>query len=867
MAILAPLSWLREYVEINVPVEELARRLTLAGIGVEHVITIGAEWENIFTGHVARLEQHPNADRLKLATVEYGADAPITVVTGAPNIEQGQHVVLGLLGSRYLDQHVSPAKWSTLKPAKIRGIETEGMVMSEAELGLSEEHEGIIVLDETTPLGLPARDVLGDTILEIEVTPNNGRILSMIGLAREIAALLGTQVQYPSTEWQASGPPAESLLQVEIMDPDLCPRYTGAVIQGVRVGPSPAWMQRRLSLAGMRPINNVVDITNYVMLEMGQPMHPFSYNAVEGGKIIVRRAHEGEKITTLDHVERTLDGRMLVIADTDRPVALAGVMGGADSEIGEGSNDVLLESAHFEQRAIRRTARLFKLPSEAAYRFERYVDPNLTVPAMKRAAELMRQLAGGTIAQDYVDAYPRPPKPVRIHFYTSEVERLLGIKVAPSQIAELLSRLEFKVDLPPNADAVGQDTTMLVDVPSYRNDVTLPADLVEEVARMVGYDLIPETLLDGGLPPQEVNYQFEAEERVRDIMVACGIDEVITYNVTHSEALEKLARFDQQANSENSGKPVYRSWDHSRPLITIVNPLSIKQDVMRPTMLPNLLDTLRLNLRAQPETPVKIFEVGKVFMTRTDEEVEQRKQEMDEERERYQRLKMWEPVPSEERLPLEPRRLAGLMSGPRDERSRFNPDTEQTAEQIEFFDAKGVIEELMRHLHIEKVEWSPVDAPIFHPGRAASLRSNEMDLGIVGELHPSVVRDWDLPDQRVCGWDLDLEAVLQVMPRRTLYNPVSPYQPVRQDMAFVVEEKVPAIVLLEAIKRAGGEAVTDVSLFDIYQGKPIPEGKRSLAFAITFSSTEKPLTEEEVARLRKRIAGALSRELQAEMRT
>jgi phenylalanyl-tRNA synthetase beta chain len=633
------------------------------------------------------------------------------------------------------------------------------------------------------------------------------------------------------------------------------------------VGPSPAWMQRRLSLAGMRPINNVVDITNYVMLEMGQPMHPFSYNAVEGGKIIVRRAHESEKITTLDHVERTLDGRMLVIADTDRPVALAGVMGGTDSEIGEGSNDVLLESAHFEQRAIRRTARLFKLPSEAAYRFERYVDPNLTVPAMKRAAELMRQLAGGTIAQDYVDAYPRPPKPVRIHFYTSEVERLLGIKVAPSQIAELLSRLEFKVDLPPNADAVGQDTTMLVDVPSYRNDVTLPADLVEEVARMVGYDLIPETLLDGGLPPQEVNYQFEAEERVRDIMVACGIDEVITYNVTHSEALEKLARFDQQANSENSGKPVYRSWDNSRPLITIVNPLSIKQDVMRPTMLPNLLDTLRLNLRAQPETPVKIFEVGKVFMTRTDEEVEQRKQEMDEERERYQRLKMWEPVPSEERLPLEPRRLSGLMSGPRDERSRFNPDTEQTAEQIDFFDAKGVIEELMRHLHIEKVEWSPVEAPIFHPGRAALLRSNEINLGIVGELHPSVVRDWDLPDQRVCAWDLDLEAVLQVMPRRTLYNPVSPYQPVRQDMAFVVEEKVPAIVLLEAIKRAGGEAVTDVSLFDIYQGKPIPEGKRSLAFAVTFSSTEKPLTEEEVARLRKRIAGALSRELQAEMRT
>lgn len=867
MAILAPLSWLREYVNIDVPVDELARRLTLAGIGVEHVITIGAEWENIFTGHVARLEQHPNADRLKLATVEYGAENPITIVTGAPNIEQGQRVVIGLLGSRYLDQHVSPSKWSSLKPAKIRGIQTEGMVMSEAELGLSEEHEGIIVLDAATPLGLPARQVLGDTILEIEVTPNNGRILSMIGLAREIAALFGSEVRYPSSEWQADGPPAESLLQVEIADPDLCPRYTGAVIQGVRVGPSPAWMQRRLTLAGMRPINNVVDITNYVMLEMGQPMHPFSYNAVEEGKIIVRRARDGEKITTLDHVERTLDSKMLVISDVRRPVALAGVMGGADSEIEEGSSDVLLESAHFEQRNIRRTARLFKLPSEAAYRFERFVDPNLTVPAMKRAAELMRQLAGGTIAQGYVDAYPRPLKPVRIHFYTSEVERLLGIKVPPSQMAELLGRLEFKVDLPPNADAVGQDTTMLVDVPSYRNDVTLPADLVEEVARMVGYDLIPETLLEGGLPPQEVNYQFEVEERIRDLMTACGVDEVITYNVTHSEALQKLARIDEQTASANDNKPVYRSWDTSRPLITIVNPLSIRQDVMRPTMLPNLLDAVRLNLRAQPETPVRIFEVGKVFMTRTEQEVEQRIREMEEERERYPRLKMWEPVPAEERLPLEPRRLSGMMSGPRDPRSRFDPDVQQPGAQIDFFDTKGVIEELLRHLHIENVQWSPVHAPLFHPGRVAILHWGEVELGIVGEMHPSVVHDWDLPEQRVCAWDLDLDALMKVMPDRVLYNPVSPYQPVRQDMAFVLEESVPGAAVAAAIKKAGGKEVTEVTLFDIYKGKPVPEGKRSLAFAVTFSSPEKPLTEEEAARLRKRIAGALNRELQAEMRT
>lgn len=882
MPMRAPLSWLREYVEITVTPEELAHRLTLAGIEVEHIVTIGDEWENIYTGQVTRLEKHPNADRLNLATVEYGSGSDITVVTGAPNIREGDRVVLGLLGCRYLDQHVSPPKWSTLKPAKIRGIQTEGMVMSEAELGLSEEHEGIIVLDPATPLGLSAREVLGDTILEIEVTPNNGRILSMIGLAREIAALFGGEVRYPSTEWQAAGAAAGDLLQVEIDDPDLCPRYTGAVIRGVRIEPSPAWMQRRLTLAGMRPVNNVVDITNYVMLEMGQPMHPFSYDAVEGRKIIVRRAQPGERIVTLDHVERTLDGEMLAICDINKPVAIAGVMGGLKSEIespGEGetptSTDVLLESAHFKPTSVRRTARLFKLPSEAAYRFERFVDPNLTVPAMMRAAELMRGLAGGTIAQGFVDAYPQPHQHRRIHFYTSEVERLLGIKVPPTRIAEILRSLEFTVDLPHNADAVGQDTTMLVDVPSYRNDVTLPADLVEEVARMVGYDLIPETLLEGGLPPQEVNRSLEAEEWMRDIMVMCGMDEVITYSVTHSEAVKRLAEIENVSPTLDSGQPAdedktksaYRSWDTSRPLVTVVNPISSKEDVMRPTLLPNLLETLRDNLRAEPDMPIRIFDLGKIFLTRTEEEVQHRLREMEQERAQYPRLEAWEHVPGEERLPLEPRRLTALMSGYRYPRTRFHMSGDGEEAYISFFDAKGVVDELLARLHITGVEWLPVHAPIFHPGRVALVSAQGVELGVVGELHPSVVTAWDLPIERVCAWDLDVEAIISIMPSSARYEPVSPYVPVRQDMAFVVVETMPAATVAAAIKKAGGGNVIDVSLFDVYQGQPIAEGHKSLAFAVTFSSVEKLLTEEDVARVRKRIEGALSRELGAMLRT
>jgi phenylalanyl-tRNA synthetase beta chain len=868
MPIKAPLSWLREYVDIDVPVEDLARRLTLAGIEVEHVTTIGSEWDNIFTGHVTHMERHPNADRLNLVTVSYGEGRHITVVTGAPNIEEGQKVVLGLVGCKYIDQHVTPPKTATLKPAKIRGVQTEGMVMSEAELGLSEEHEGIIVLDPSTPVGIPARELLGDTILHIEVTPNMGRILSMVGIAREIAALFGGEVRYPSTEWHAEGPPASGLVEIEIRDPDLCARYTGGVITGVTIGPSPAWMQRRLSMAGMRPVNNIVDITNYVMLEMGQPLHAFDYHAVEGRKIVVRRAREGEHIVTLDHEERKLDGNMLAICDVAKPVAIAGVMGGADSEIGtEGTADVLLESAHFEPLSVRRTARLLRLPSEASYRFERYVDPNLTVPAMKRAAELMRQLAGGRICEGYVDAYPRPRVPGHIHFYTEEVTRLLGIQVPPSEIAEMLRRLEFKVEVPENIDAVGFDTTMPIEVPTYRNDVTLPADIVEEVARMVGYDRIPETLLEGGLPPQERNRTRETAEDIRDLVATCGFDEVMTYSVSYSEDLHKLARWESDAGGSED-RPLVRSWDPERPLVTLVNPVSQKQDVMRPTLMANLLNTLRQNLKMLGDDPVRIFELGRVFLTRTDEEVQARIAEIEREMESYPRMKTWGPAPGEERLPIEQRRLTGLMSGFRFIRTRYHMSGDGEEAMLSFFDAKGVVEEIVRRLHIANVEWLPVHAPLYHPGRVALVRAGGVDLGVVGELHPQVTEDWEIPAGRVAAFDLDAEVLVKLAIESSYRaQAISPYQPVHQDMAFVVSNEVPAGKLADAIVRAGGAAVEEAYLFDIYTGPPVPEGSRSLAYAVTFSSLDKPLTEEEVARLRGRIERTVERELGAKLRT
>jgi phenylalanyl-tRNA synthetase beta chain len=679
--------------------------------------------------------------------------------------------------------------------------------------------------------------------------------------------------------WGAVGRP--SSLTIEIRNPELCARYTGTVIRGVKIGPSPEWMQRRITLAGMRPINNVVDITNYVMLEMGQPLHAFDYNAVAEHKIVVRRAKEGEKITTLDHVERTLDTNMLVICDVERPVALAGVMGGLDSEITteEGAVvDVLLESAHFDPRSIRRTARLLRLPSEASYRFERFVDPNLTVPALQRAAELMRELAGGTIAEGYVDVYPRPAKPERMLFYTSEVERLLGIKVGPTQIAEVLRRLDFGVEIPHNADTVGRDTTLIVEVPTYRNDVTIQADLVEEVARITGYDLIPETLLYGGLPPQEVNVSLEAETHLRDLAVECGMDEVINYSVTWSEELARLEGVEttddgRQTTDENAPSPVVRRPSsvvpifQGRPVVTIVNPVSSRQDVMRPTLLPNMMSTLRDNLKMQPETPIRIFELGKVYLTPTVEEIEARREAMRQEREKYPRMKAWDLVPNEDLLPIEPRRLAGMISGPRTPRSLYAPDSAAPAAQADFFDAKGVVEELLGRLHIAGVEWSPANSPHYHPGWSATISAQGVELGIVGELHPRLIEQWEIPAERVAAWDLDVEALLSVLPDRVRYKTISPYPPVRQDMAFVVSEEVEVARVAQAIRKAGGEAVKDVSLFDIYRDKPIPEGKKSLAFAVTLNSLEKPLSEDEVARIRKKIEGFLSREFGATLRS
>ena len=818
-----PLSWLKEYVDVVLPLSELATRLTMAGLEVTGTTTIGAEWDRdkIVVGQLIDVKRHPDADRLLIAVVDHGMSDPQTVVTGAPNIKVGDcglKVAFARTGARLIDGHADDGRYITLKPIKLRGVQSAGMVCSEKELGLSDEHEGIILLDDEAPVGMALQDYMGDTVLELEPTPNMGRCLSVIGVAREVAALTGQRLRLSEPTMLAEGPAIDGQVTIEIADPDLCPRYSATLIRGIKVGPSPYWMQLRLRAAGMRPINNIVDTTNYVMLEWGQPLHAFDYDRLLGRDpgdrpvIIVRRAMSGEQMTTLDGVERNLSQDMLLITDGGGPIALAGIMGGLESEIDNNTTNVLLEAANFNNINNRRTSQALRLPSEASLRFGRGVPPETTVLAATRATERMRRLAGGVVASGIADAYPVPKPPQTVELPASEVERLLGVKVSRQQVIESLESLGFSC-----AKANGEGSPVHVTVPYYRLDVSIPADLVEEVARIIGYDGIPATLLREELPPQHRNLALEGEDKVRDVMVSCGLTEVISYSLTSLESVTKL---------DPRRLPVDGS-----AYIRLANPLSGDREYMRQTLCPSLLDTLRDNLRFTNR--VLAFETGRVYL----------------------------PQPGAE-LPDEPRRLGIVMSGPRDGVTWTGGNTEP----LGFFDLKGVVETLLDRLHIQDRQYRPTTHPTYQVGRVARVSIGESDVGVIGEVHPMVREAFDLPEQRVCLAELDLDLLLSHAPATYLYQAPSRFPAVSRDLALVVDEDIPAARVGETIIRSAGQLLQTVELFDVYRGPPIPGDKKSLAYSLSFQSEDRTLTDEEVNKLLVRLQASLQDELGAVLR-
>jgi len=791
------LEWLRGYVDINIPPQELAHKLTMAGLEVEGIDIIGGNWDNIVVGQVLAIEPHPDADRLRLATIDLGTEQ-VKVVCGDLSLQVHANVPFARLGACLIDPHTGePAK---LKRAKIRGVVSEGMACSEKELGISDNHESVMVLPAEAPLGIPLADYLGDAILDVAVTANRPDCLSIIGIAREVAALTGEKVHISTIDYEEKGKAIEHLVNVEIADPDLCRRYCASLIDGVKIAPSPSWMQQTLINSGMRPINNIVDITNYVMLEYGQPLHAFDYRKIGGKKIVVRRAREKERMTTLDNVERTLNPNMLVIADSQVPVALGGVMGGADSEVTDVTTSVLVESANFDPVSIRRTSTSLKLRSEASIRFERGISPELSLMALKRVTQLILELAGGEAARGIIDVYPGKKKVKTISLTTFQFKRLLGIEMEVDRMAESLTSLGFKCQRLTSSE-------LEVSVPYWRVDVSTTADLIEEIARITGYDQIPTTMLSSQLPHQQVNITTALREKLRDLLVGCGFQEIIGYSLTSREKLDKII-------------------PASDPL-RLANPMSIEQEYLRTSLRPGLLTTLSSNQKHE-DSGIRLFEIGKVY------------------------------IPREKDLPEEPEILAGVLSGTRTELSWLGEKG-----WLDFFDAKGVVESLLARIGIE-ASFEAGEDNILHPGKTAKVMVNHNTVGSIGELHPRVAEAFDLLPQPVVLFELEIDKLLSPGSQGIRFQPLSRFPESVRDIAVIMDDDVPAEKVQSIIR--GFPLVNQVSLFDLYRGEQIPPDKKSLAFRIVYQSPTHTLTDKEVDKVEGEILKKLSEETGANLR-
>ncbi len=780
-----PLSWLRQYVNVDIPAAELAQRLTMAGVEVGEVEETGG-WSDVYVGRVTSVRPHPNADRLRLCTVTTGNDE-MEVVCGAPNVSEGQKICFAQIGANLYNAH--SGKHETLAAARIRGVESQGMICSELELGMGDDHTGIIVLPEDAPLGEPLSDYLGDTILDLELTPNRLDCLSMLGVAHEVAALTGGKVTEPEISYAESGAPVSERVNIAIADPDLCRRYTATVIDGVRIGESPQWLQDRLHRAGLRPISNVVDVTNFVMLEYNQPLHAFDLGAVKESKVIVRRARPGEKLTTLDGVERTLSTENLVIADVNDAIGLGGVIGGANSEIGPETRSVLLESANFEATNNRETATSMGLRTEATLRFEKGLRPELAPLALRRATALIQQVAGGTVAPGIVDVYPEPSdSPFTVTLSIRRLRQSLGMEMGMDQVRSALESLGFACEV--RAD------TLAVEIPWWRNDVNIEDDLVEEVVRVIGYDAVPTVMLSTPIPFHRPSAPIALREEVKDLLASSGMQEVINYPLESMDLLERITPVDPDA-----------------PPMRLANPMSSTHEYLRTTLHAGLLATLASNQSLGPG-PFRMFEAGRVFLPRKGD------------------------------LPEEVEMVAAVLAGKRDEGSWMS--SSRAEGDVDFFDAKGAVEWLLGRLGIT-AGWEPGEHVVYQPGRCAVVKSGEAILGFVGEIHPTIREKFDLDSGVVAGFELSLSSLLAALPMsERRFESLPRFPAATRDLALVVPSDVSSGQVTSLILRH--RLVQRVELFDMYSGENMAPGTKSLAFHVSFQASDRTLTNEEVSR-------------------
>ena len=863
-----PISWLKDYINLDgLSVEEIARKLTLAGLEVDEIKyaglpmpaykdgerhefkTGGIGWDRdrIVVAEIREVNPHPNADRLTLLDL-YDGQQNQTVLTGAPNIfhlkgtgklTKPIKVAYAKEGSTIYDGHADGLVLTTLKRTKIRGVESYSMVASEKELGISEEHEGIVILDDDAPVGMPLADYMGDAVLDISILPNMARNANVLGVARELSALTRRELKKPKIEYSTEGQPVNELVSIEITEPELNPRFVIGLIRDVEIKPSPYQIQRRLRLAGIRPINNIVDATNYAMLDIGEPLHAFDYDSLKkragdkNVKIITRSAKAGEELTTLDGSKRKLTSSNVLVCDEKGPISLAGVMGGAETEVYDASKEVLdavsragkpgemqqgkasvrgmsttnilLEGAAWNFINIRKTARQHNLPSEASFRFSRGVHPALAEQGVRRGLQLMAEWAGGKVAPGLVDAYPLKPLDPIITVRSRDVKRWIGIDLNLKEIADLLTRLEFECSI--------ENDCVDVRTPPHRLDIGQGivgvADIVEEVARSYGYDRIPETRMADALPPQIGNPAHEWEEHVRDILVNLGLQEVVSYRLTSPERENRLVSYKEYAE--------------------LANPIAPERRVLRRSLAASVLESAEKNARAES---IAMFEIGPIF----------------------------EPI--KHGLPNEPRKLAIVMTGLR------NPLAWDVKESpsLDFFDLKGRIELLLSGLRYTDVIFSSVESVDYlHPGKAAEVKVNGQAVGVFGEMHPLTKEKYEFGNSPVLVAEFDLEALHKANPTYEV-NLVADVPPVLEDIAVIVDESVPADRVASLIKQTGGKTVSQVRLFDVYRDEMIGIGKKSLAYSLTYQS-DKTMTDAEAAAIRNKIVKRLEREVGAKLRS
>ena len=791
-----PFSWLREFCPTALPVDRVADALTAQGVEVERILRPWADLEGVVVARVLDVRDHPRADRLCLATIE-AAGTERTVVVGVRNFRDGDLVPYAPPGARL------PELDAPLERREIRGESSDGMLCSPKELGISGDHSGILVLDEAFAAGEDVKRVLGleDEVIDIEVAPNRPDLLSIVGVAREVAAGTGEDLLLPTAADVREGEEkAADVATVEVVDRERCPRYLARAVRGVRMAPSPISAQVRLTAAGMRPLANVVDATNYVMLETGQPMHPFDLALLAGPGIVVRRAEEGEGLVTLDGVERALDQDDLLIADRQKAVAIAGVMGGASSEVSDSTSDVLLESATFEATGILRTARRLGLRTEASIRFERGTDPEAVALAAARAAGLIAAWSGGSVLAGEIDVGEAPRRRTA-SVRPSRASVLLGYELTDTMVSDALARLRLQA-------TIGDDD-VTVEVPGFRVDLVREADLIEEVGRVIGYERVPAPVRGapqaGGLRRDQ-----RVRRRIRDLLASAGLYEISSSSFVSATDLELFE-------------------DARRHGVRIANPISEREDLLRTSLLPGLLDAARRNV-AQRAGPVRLFEIGSTFLA-------------------------GEPDPEETQ------RVAALLTGPASDR------WPREDRELDFLDAKGALEHLLSGLGIEPWSLSELTFAPFHPGRSTEVILPERPpAGELAELHPSVAERLDLPG-RVAVFELRVADLVAAASEEVAFRPVSRFPPIRRDLAFSVGRDVPAEAVRAGLVDAGGQLLDRAVLFDVYEGDPLPEDAKSLAFSLEFRAPDRTLTDEEADRLVAAIAERLARDLGAELRS